>query len=161
MRGTSVFIIHQSHSQGLPCTREYSMIYRGPSFRVQLNDSAPRLHPPSPSYHSFSVFLCATVRAYWRDRGEGEGVKPNNTTARKLGPLKSTQSSLPCTNKLAERTGCSNREIAQITPIISSYITVKLICSKSKVAGNKQTSSSFTIRSFFLGVRRTSLFHFY
>ncbi len=52
------------------------------------------LPPPQPpllskNYLSFTVFLCVASRAYGWERGKGRGMweEPNQTTARKPGPL--------------------------------------------------------------------------
>ncbi len=66
-------------------TREYWMMYRG---FLAVGWFAP---PPFQlaSWLSFSDFLCVAGRAYWMEKGEGEGMgeEPNHTTARKPGPI--------------------------------------------------------------------------
>ncbi len=73
-------------------TREYCVIYWGLQDFLRSYDSAPRPPPssPLPSVRclSFSVFLCVSGRAYWREGGGwGGGEEPNHATARKPDPL--------------------------------------------------------------------------
>ncbi len=62
-------------------------LYRGQSFLAVVRFSStptPSLPLPSENCHFFLVILCIAGPAYCWERGEGEGVEPNHTTARKL-----------------------------------------------------------------------------
>jgi hypothetical protein len=69
--------------------REYSFIYRGPAFLLSNDLATPPPPPPSSVSKLDLVHKKAEKEIQCADgrRGRGVGGEPNQTTARKSGPL--------------------------------------------------------------------------